>query len=797
MTELSAALRSLRRTPAFTAIAVGILAVGIGGSTAVFSVVNQVLLEPLPYADAEQLVRIYQYRTEEPDVNTFVTGPAYDAYRDMQSFAEVAATFTYRETGVDLARADGAERVRNLEVTSNYFDVLRAQPVLGRAFTRTEETPAAQVAVISHALWQRQFAGERSIVGRTLTLSGVPHTVVGVAPRGLEDPVVGAVDVWVPTDPQSGFHPQNHQWTVIGRLRAGVELPAARAELAAVHTSLAEQFPNGADRLGRMHSLHEDTVRTASRMLHVLLGAVGLVLLIVCVNIANLLLARATVREREFAVRSALGSGRGRIVRQLLLESLVLGLIGGVGGVLLGAFLLDGIKLLGASSVPRLEEATFDLRVLAFAGAVSIGSAVLFGLLPAWRFSRVAAAGVLRTTTRSVTSDRSRNRARSLLVGAQVALALMLLVGASLLTLSLYRLSNVETGIDADDVLTFDVHLPTVRYDALQRARFHEEFARRVTALPGVAAAGAVSRLPLTGSYHGWGSYAATGPLAGAEESLSSQQRVIAGDYFRAAGISLLAGRLFDERDDATAPRRAVISRSAAETMFPGVDAIGQTLLVLGEPVDVIGVVTDVALTPEGDVAPTVYHAHRQFADNRNWPLHQIVRTTDDPLATAAAAREILAAMDAELVLHRPQPLADLLGRGTAQRRFTTFLMTAFAALAVVLATLGLFGVITYTVRQRRREIGIRIALGARPAQIRGMVVRDGMRIATAGMVLGLAAALALGRVLASLVFETSTANPAILVGATTLMALVATLAAYLPAREATRVEPSSVLQKE
>jgi putative ABC transport system permease protein len=436
--------------------------------------------------------------------------------------------------------------------------------------------------------------------------------------------------------------------------------------------------------------------------------------------------------------------------------------------------------------------------VLAFTAALSIGSALLFGLLPALRFSRVAAAGVLRDSARSVTADRTRNRVRATLVAAQVALAFVLLVGSAILMLSFQRLQRVDLGIAADGVLAFEVHLPAARYDSLRRAAFHEELARRLTALAGVESVGAVSWLPATGGYHAWGTRAGSGPLAGNEDEFwQSQARVVAGDYFATLRIPLIAGRLFDARDDATAPARTVISRSAAERTFPGIDPLGQTLIVLGRPWHVIGVVEDVALNVEGETRPTVYRTHAQFAGERNWPLFQIVRTRGESLDVLPAIRAELAAMDPELVLHRPEPLVGLIGRGVAQQRFTTWLMTAFAALAVTLATLGLFGVITYIVRQRRREIGIRAALGARPAQIRRMVLGQGLGVALAGVAIGLIGALAASRALRALVFETAPADPRVLAAAAIAMAGAAGLATYLPAREATAVEPNTVLHED
>lgn len=802
--ELRSAYRSLLRAPWFTAAVVVVLALGIGGSTAVFSVVDQVLLKPLPYDDAGQLVRIYQADREQPGNLTYVTGPAFEAYRSaLASVSEAAATYTYSETGADLSLGEGAVRVRTLRVSSAYFDVLRTELLMGRAFTRGEERADAALAVISHDLWQDHLSGQSSVLGTTLDLSGVPYTVIGVAPVGLEDPVAGSVDVWVPLerplgDPQGSNHPENHHLTVLARLERGVGVESATAELSVVDAQMWAAYPEAADKISRVIGLHEDTVAGSARMLYVLLGAVGLVLLIGCVNVANLLLARATVREREFAVRAALGSGRGRLVMQLMMESALLAAIGCAAGIALGAFLLDGIVAVGGSSVPRLADAVFDLRVLVFGAAVSVLSAVLFGLLPALRHSRAAASGVLRENSRSITSDRRRNRVRSLLVGTQIALAFMLVAGAAILTLSMHRLRSLDLGFEETGVATFEVHLPAVRYDVARRAAFHEEFSDRLRALPGVLAAGAVSRLPATGSYHSWGSRVRTGPLAGTERAqLASEQRVVAGDYFEVMQLDPLAGRLFEARDDASVPRRVVISRSVAERAFPGTDAVGHTLAILGRDVTVIGVVDDVALTVDGGVSGTVYHAHRQFADNRNWALTQVVRASGDPSALLPSITAELKAMDPQLVLHRPAPLDDVLGRGVAQRRFTVWLMTGYAALALVLASLGLFGVVTYVVRQRRREIGIRTALGARPAQIRRMVLEQGVRLTAAGIAGGVLGAAVLGRVLEALLFETRPAEPLVLLGAAAVMTAVSLAAVWLPAREATSIDPGIVLQQE
>jgi putative ABC transport system permease protein len=685
-----------------------------------------------------------------------------------------------------------------LQVTPSYFEVLGSAPAMGRMFDASEQQAGAHVVVISHDLWQNRLNADPSVTGTSIEIGGEPYTIAGVAREGIEDPVAGAIDVWQPLVLDLTGGGNNHRLTVYARLRPGATVAALNAELASLDTSLGERYPDVADEQPFAFDLQDNLVGASSRMLYVLLGAVGLVLLIACVNIANLLLVRATSREREFVLRAALGSGRRRIVTQLLLESLVLATAGGVLGIMFASYLVDAIVALGSGSIPRLADTHIDLPVLLFAAGAAFVSAMLFGLLPALRFSRVSANGVLRDTARSVTAGRGRTTLRATLVAAQIALAFMLVAGAGILTLSFARIRAIDPGFESRNVATWELSLPAARYTPAQRAQFHEQLAAKLEALPGVSAAGAISRLPLTGSYHSWGGVALTGPRASEEKTwTATEHRVIAGDYFDAMQIPLLSGRLFDTRDDTLAPMRAVVSRSFADELFPGVDAIGQRFRAAGEDLEIIGVVADVALTPEGTIAPTVYHAHRQFAADRNWPLTYVVRAQSEPSGLMPLVRNTLNGMDQQLVLYKPAPLEDVLGTGTAQRRFTLSLMSSFAIMALLLASLGIFGVISFVVRQRRREIGIRAALGARPSQIRSLVIGQGLRMTAAGIVAGVIGALALGRVLQALVFDTTPTDPVILIAAALAMTAAAAAAAYLPMREAIAIQPANVLQEE
>jgi predicted permease len=683
-------------------------------------------------------------------------------------------------------------------VSADYFDVVRVQPFIGRPFQRDEEI-GARAVVLSHALWKARFGGETSAIGKALTMNGRAYTVAGVMPDGFVDPLAGTIDAWVPMDLRAGRdvdNVDNHYLSVIARLRPGVTVAQAQGEIDRLSTRLAERYANARYAAARLDPLKEDIVGDSSKPLELMLGAVALVLVLICVNLANLLLVRGSDRSREFALRSALGAERRRLVRQTLIESLTLAIAGDIAGIIVARFAMAGIVALGAGSIPRLATLTLEPRLLVFSLIIASLSAVGFGLAPALRAAKTQPGDVLREQGRSTTSGGAQLRLRQWLVVSQVALAFVLLVGAGLLIASFQRIRQVPLGVRQDGILTFELHLPDARYDSTARARFYEEAADRLAALPGVAAAGGVSRLPATGDYNVWGTRPLTGPLANTERGgMPAQNRVVSGKYFDVVGIPLLDGRLFDEHDDASVPRRVIISREVAERIFPGVRAVGQSLTTGGAPREIIGVVGDVALDPQGRTGGYVYHAHRQYAGDRNWALTQVVRTTGSLDALQESARKTIAALDPQLVMFKPISLSDAIGRGEAQRVFTLRLLTTFAAVALALAALGLFGVLSYNVRLRSREFGIRMALGADRRSIRRMVLREGLTVTAVGTALGLLGAVMLSKLLASLVFGISALDPRVLAGATVFMGGVAAIAAYLPAYRATAVEPRSVLQ--
>ena len=799
--DIAFAVRTLVRAPGFAAIAILTLAVGIGGTTAVFSAVDAVLLKPLPYSQPGQLVRLYQNDVTDRSGHGFVTPVHYDAYRDrMTSFASAAALGTYSEAGGDITTPDGVERVRMLTVGADYLSVLRVAPEIGRGFERSDED-AGRVVLISHKLWAERFASDPGVAGRTLEIDGRPYVVRGVMPAGFSDPVVPGVQLWVPMDAAPGrdaSNVDNHYLGVIARLRPGVSIAAAQAELEVLSQRLAEQYPRAKTARATLYPLKDDTVSGSSRALELMFGAALAVLILVCVNLANLLLVRASEREKEFAVRAALGAERARLVRQLLAESVVLAIAGDAAALVMARAAMTAIVALAGGAIPRLAGLSLDPRVLTFSLGLATLSAVGFGLWPAWRAGASDPNESLRGESRAGTASRAQGRLRAALVVSQVALAFVLLVSAGMLITSMRHIDETDLGIAASSVLTFDLHLPSGRYDSTARARAYERVALALERLPGVRAAGGISKLPATGPYNQWGTRILTGPLANDPDRGGSggvENRVVSGDYFHAVGMHLLEGRLFDGRDDATAPSRVVVSKSFADRFYPGVDPLGQRFDTGGPPLEIIGVVNDVALDPEGTPDLYVYHWHVQFAGDRNWALTQVVATTVPPESVEPAVRSAIAEIDPQLVVYHPAPLADVIGRGSAQRVFVLRLLASFASVALGLAALGLFGVLSYGVTLRTREFGIRMALGAESSRIKRMVLGQGLRVTLLGVGIGIVGAVATSRLMASLLFHVSPAEPAVLGGAALFMAVVAGIAAYVPARRATSVNPRNALQ--
>jgi predicted permease len=795
--DLRFAIRQRRRSPGFSAVVVATLALGIGGTTAVFSVVEAVLLAPLPYQQPGQLVRLYQQAPGNPATRRAgVSATHFRTVRDSaSSFTDLAALFVRAETGLDLFKDGQAQRLRAVQVTKEYFRALRSEPSPGSGFGPDDEIGTRR-AVLSSALWRARFQGDRSVVGSVIQLSGEPYEIAGIAPPRFEDPIVGEVDVWLPYDLAGDTFEQNYSLTVVGRLRAGVGLDQAQAELEVLSQAMKQRWPDVTASSIVAIPLKEDLVAPSRGLVHLLMIAVGLVLLVACVNVANLMLVRATGRVQEFAVRAALGAGRVRLIRQLLVESLLLAGVGGLLGLAIARSGAGILKELGRDALPRLDDAGFAPIVVGFATVATLATAIASGVVPALRASSIDPNRALGQQSRSATGTRGQGRLRSALAAAQFALALVLLSGAGVLLVSFQRLQQVHLGFRVERVLTFDVSLPSIRYDAARRTVFQEELARRIEAIPGVTAAGSTSYLPALGTRHSWPVAMDTGPLAGTSVKQPDQpeHRTVSGRFFTALEIPLLAGRLFDERDDAVAAGRAVVSAKFARLAFPGMpfdQVVGQRIRVFGRHKrEIIGVVGDVALDVYGTPAGSVYSAHRQFADNRNWALTQVVSTDLPPEQILDAVRAEIAVMDPELVMYRAAPMTEVVGRGSSRQRVALVLMAGFAAVSLTLAVIGFYGVLAFTVRQRSAEIGIRIALGATAAQVRALILRQAVRVLTAGLIAGLAGALVLGRWLSSLLFEVNPWDGRILFATAVLLTITGLASAWLPAHRASHLSP-------
>lgn len=815
VTELRRAARTLRRAPGFAALVVLTLALGVGANTAVFTVLDAVLLKPLPYHEPHRLVQLFsRWGGPGSELSEYLRAPTIreaDGFDDL--FDGFASIFTYRETGRDLLTPGAPpERVVAGVVSAGWFEMLGVAPQLGRSFVPEESTgpgeadvdPSPRVAILSHGLWQRRFGGDPGVVGRTVDLSDEAWEVVGVMPAGYLDPLGPRADLWIPQDLRNGGANSwsNFYLTGVGRLAPGLSLAAAQDRFEAHWAGVVETDPEAGDVDLVLQPLVASVVgsRRAS-MLWILFAAVGLVLLSACVNVANLVFARSLARDRDVAVRGALGSGRGRLVAHLLSESVILALAGGALGLLLGWVGIDALLRLAPDALPSVAEPRLSGRVFAFSLAATALAVVAFGLAPALRSARTPAAAALRAGGRRGTEDRRLRRVRDGLVVAQVAVALVLVVGAGLLLRSFDALLSVPLGIETADVLTFEVHLPGSRYpEGADRHRFHTELAGRVTDLRDVVATGSTSWLPVNGRYHSWGIQ--WNPEGGEELRddawENSDMRIIAGDYFGALGVEVIRGRDPGSVDPEGEPVAWINATLAAE-VFGDTDPVGQRFFAGNAIRRIMGVVEDVPHDVRGDTSRKTYLLHAQYADNRNWALTHVVRLR--PGADAAAVREAiraeLAALDPALVLYRPRSLDSLLDSRRAQDRFATTLMGVFAALALALALVGTYGVLAGAVARRRREIGIRMALGADAGQVRDMVLRSAVGLVGAGLALGAVGAWWAGRWLSSLLFEVAPADPAAWAVGVGLLAALGLLAGWLPAHRATRVDPARTLGAE
>ncbi|MCI0486763.1 MAG: ABC transporter permease [Blastocatellia bacterium] len=806
--DLRYGARMLLKKPGFTAVAVLTLALGIGANSAIFSVVNAVLLRPLPYPDSERIVRLWQTLPAHGLERLSLSAPEFVDYRDRsRSFSSLAV---YASQGLNLTGAGEAERVTCTYVTRGFFSVLDVRPFRGRNFYVEEDAPDNDLVVIlSHALWQNRFGGDESILGQAVTLNGRSHTVIGIMPAAFQFPNQDT-EIWKPmafsADDYSEDSRGSHYLRAVARLKPGVSLEQARSEVASIARQLQHEHPTnyeeGSGWSAGAASLHEEAVGDVRLTLLVLLGAVGFVLLIACANVANLLLARATSRQRELAIRSALGAGRWRIVRQLMTESLTLALLGGCLGILLALWGNDMLRALSPADFPRLDEIGVDARLIAFTFLVSLLTSLLFGVVPALQTSKLNLSDSLKESGNTSTDTRSRHRLRGLLVAGEVALALVLLIGAGLLIKSLYKLQQVELGFNPSNLLTMRLDLPRAKYGEPVRQRaFFEQLIDRVESLPNVKSVGIVNYLPLSGS----GNQRNAAVEGKPENPINIEFRIVSPAYFRTMGIGLSEGRLFDERDREDAPYVAVVNETFTRIFLPDENPLGKRIKYggAGSPfkwLTVVGVVKDLKHNDvDAEVKPEIYISYLQ-PPLPNWNTQNMflaVRAESEAQNLIPVMRDIVRSIDSDQPIYSIATMQELIARSTAARRFNMLLMAIFAALAVLLAMVGIYSVMSYSITQRTREIGIRLALGARSRDILRLVLRRGMVLAVTGLVAGMLAALWLTPLMAGLLYEVSATDPLTFVMVALLLFVVALLACWIPARRATKVDPMTALRYE
>ncbi len=806
--DLRYGARMLLKKPGFTLIAVITLALGIGANTTIFSVVNAVLLRPLPYQNPDQLVMIWGKLPAYVPGNTGASAAEFADYQDQNLvFSSIAA---YTSSSFNLTGVGEPERIVGTFASASLFPLLNVQPVLGRAFLNEEDRPGRdRVVILSHGLWRRRFGSDSAVIGRSVTLDGQSHTVIGVTPAGFQFPD-DTTELWKPiafTAEQLSENERGSRYlSVIARMKPGVTIRQAQSDLSALAQRMQRQHPvnyqaDSGWAVGVV-SLREETVGDMRLALQALFGAVGCVLLIGCANVANLLLARASTRQREMAIRAALGGRPWRIIRQLLTESLLLALAGGGLGALIAVWGVEAVAKLSASALPRVNEVSIDGRAIGFTFVVTLGAGLLFGLAPAWQSARPDLNESLKESGGKGAGSGGRHRLRGLLVVGEIAIALVLLVGAGLMIKSLYRLRQVEPGFDPAHALTMRLALPEAKYPEPQRQRdFYEQLLNRIAALPGVDAAGAINFLPLSGT----GVQRSFLIEGKPEPKINVGFRMVSPDYFRAMGVPLRAGRLIEDRDRENAPRVAVVNETFASVFLANEYPIGRRIKIGSAQgpfpwLTIAGVVGDVKHSGlDRETRPEMYVPYLQplLPDWDVPPMFLVVRGASEPSSLISAMRGVVKELDRDQPVYGVATMEQLLSQSTLRRRINMTLLSAFAALALILAGVGVYGVMAYAVTERTREIGIRMALGAQASDALKLVIKQGMTLALAGVALGLIGAFALTRLMKNLLFNVSPTDSLTFVVIALSLTSVALLACWIPARRATRVDPIVALHSE
>ncbi|MFP5265233.1 MAG: ABC transporter permease [Blastocatellia bacterium] len=807
MQDIRYALRMLLKNPGFTAATLLALILGIGANSAIFSVVNAVLLRPLPYANADQVVSVWATNPQKGASEYTISPDDFRDYKEQsQVFQDMAA---FLNTSGNLTGIDEPEQIPAAATSTNLFSLLGVNAMLGRTLIPADEKPGTHVVVMNYGLWKRHFGSDPNLINKSVTLNGEGYTVVGIMPADFEFPPRGSSfavrqpELWAPL-PVDVIRTRASFLNVVGRLNPGVPIETAKSEMSAIAGRIEQQHPDTNTGWGvSVLPLHEQVVGRVKIALLVLMAAVGFVLLIACANIANLLLARSVGRQKEIAIRTALGASRGRIIRQLLTESVLLSLVGGGLGLLLAHWGIKALAAVASENVPRLSEASIDVRVFTYTLGVSIVAGVLFGLAPALHSSRVNLSSSLKEGSRGVAGGFRRHRLRSLLVVSEVALTLVLLVGAGLLIRSFIRLLDVNPGFNAENILTMQLSLPPTKYgDPMQQAAFFQRLLPQIENLPGVRSAGLTQALPMDKDTWEFSFTIDGRPLPLPSERPTAIYYAVSPSYFSAMGVPLLQGRDFGERDVAGAPGVIVVNEALARRFFPGEEVIGKHLTInfppgFGEPTpqEIIAVVGNVKHARlDAEAMPQIYQPYPQHPFSM---MSLVVRVNSDPTSLVPAIRSEIRSIDNNQPISNIRTMEQVLLTTVSQRRFSMTLLAVFAALALLLASVGIYGVMAYSVTQRTHEIGLRMALGAQQSDVFKLVVGQAVIITLIGVGIGLIGAFFLTRLMSSLLFAVSTADPVIFIAISLLLCTVAFLASYFPARKAMRVDPMIALRYE
>jgi putative ABC transport system permease protein len=801
--------RMLLKAPSVSIVATIALALGIGANTAIFSVVNAVLLRPLPFANSEQLMNVWETDSSRGYKRGAASYPNFADWREQNHVFERMAT--YHDNDFIMTGRGEPARLQGAVVNADLFPLLGVAPVIGRGFLPDEDKPGegGRVVVLSQGLFQRRFNSDPNIVSQSLVLDGKNYTIIGVMPSAFQFPVQNEpVELWttVAVD-REGKEPLTdergaHYMSVIARLKPGVSKEQAQAEMTSISARLEQQYPDkDLHKSSRVEPTLEALVGDIRPALLVLLGAVGCVLLIACANVANLLLARAMTRHKEMAIRSALGASRMRVVRQLLTESVLLSLAGGALGLVLAVWWSDLLVALGKENIPRALQVGLDWRVLGFTLLVSVLTGIVFGLVPAIHSSKTELTESLKEGGRGSGEGARRNRIRGVLVVSELAIAVVLLVGAGLLIQSLWRLRQVSPGFESQSLLTFVVGIPEVKYPTEKQAQFYHDQVARVESLPGVRSASAVIPLPLSGDSFSISFETEGRPVAKGNQP-SADFFAIGDGYFKTLGVSMLKGRDFNERDNKQAPGVIIVNQAFARKFFPNEDPVGKRIKPgistdTDKPAmrEIVGMVSDVRnRNLSSELRPGYFVPAAQIPFNQ---MTMVVRTTSDPHSLITAVQNEVHSMDKELPIFNVKTMDEYIAVTVAAPRFNATLLVIFAAVALVLTIVGLYGVMSYSVAQRTNEIGIRMALGAQTRDVLRLIVSQGFKLVLLGLAIGLAGAFALMRVIASLLFGVSTKDPLTFAAVAVVLAFVALLACYIPARRATRLDPLRALRYE